>query len=90
VSTAERQLHREVVVFARIRRGESLLAPGRRAQARRELERVLALAGCNGCDTTTAEVQRATVRARILLKELGSATDAAADVVPAALGPASD
>ena len=69
---ADRWVYRDAALFSLIRSAESLIALGRRAEARGELQRVLELADCGDCRTTTRETERSRERAQALLEELGA------------------
>ncbi len=67
---ADRWIQRDAAIFSRLRAGESLIALGRVKQARRQLERVLAIADCPDCVLRSREVTHSLARAEALLAQL--------------------
>ncbi len=59
-----------------MRAAECLMALDRPGEARREIARVLELADCPDCDTTTREVELSRARAKQLLATLDGAVPA--------------
>ena len=80
---AGRWIQRDVAIFSRLKAGESLLALGRAAQARRQLERAVEIADCPDCTLRSREAERSRSRAEALLADL---TDG--ESFPAAPAPA--
>ena len=67
---AGRWIQRDVAIFSRLKAGESLLALGRSAQARRQLERAVEIADCPDCTLQSREAERSRSRAEALLADL--------------------
>ncbi len=67
---ADRWIQRDVAIFSRLKAGESLLALGRAAQARRQLERAVEIADCPDCTLRSREAERSRSRAEALLADL--------------------
>ena len=71
-------LLRDAAIFSHLRTAESLIALGRRPEARYELARVLELADCGECATTSREIETSRTRAIELLELLDRGTVPAA------------
>ncbi len=76
---ADASIHRDVEVISRIRAAECLIALSRPADARSEIARVLEIANCTDCETTSREVDRSKLRAEVLLLQLDASTPASAE-----------
>jgi hypothetical protein len=63
-------VHRDVEVFSRVRAAECLIVLNRSTEARSEISRVLEIAGCPDCATSSHEVDRSKLRAEELLLQL--------------------
>jgi tetratricopeptide (TPR) repeat protein len=72
-------LYRDVEAFSRVRAAECLIALNRSAEARREIARVLEIANCPDCTTTSREVDLSKARAEKLLLQLDGASPANAE-----------
>jgi len=67
---ADAYIYRDVEVFSRIRAAECLIALNRSAEARSEIARVLEIANCPDCATTSHQIDRSKLRAEVLLLQL--------------------
>jgi tetratricopeptide (TPR) repeat protein len=67
---ADAYIYRDIEVFSRIRAAECLIALSRPAEARSEIKRVLGVANCPDCTTTSREIDRSKLRAEVLLLQL--------------------
>jgi tetratricopeptide (TPR) repeat protein len=67
---ADATIYRDVEVFARIRAAECLITLSRPAEARGEIARVLEIANCADCKTSSREIDRSKLRAEVLLLQL--------------------
>jgi tetratricopeptide (TPR) repeat protein len=76
---ADAYVHRDVEVFSRVRAAECLIALNRSTEARGEISRVLEIAGCPDCTTSSREIDRAKLRAEELLLQLDAKAPANAD-----------
>jgi len=77
---ADAQMYRDIEAFSRIRAAECLIALDRSTEARREISRVLEIANCPDCTTSSREVDLSTLRAEALLRELDATPPAKAEV----------
>ena len=75
---ADAYIYRDVEVFSRIRAAECLIKLSRPAEARSEIDRVLEIANCPDCKTTSREVDRSKLRAEVLLLQLDAIAPASA------------
>ncbi len=73
---ADAHIYRDVEVFSRIRAAECLVELRRPAEARSEIARVLEIANCPDCKTTSREIDRSILRAEVLLLQLDAMTPA--------------
>ena len=73
---ADAHIYRDVEVFSRIRAAECLVELRRPAEARSEIARVLEIANCPDCETTSREIDRSILRAEVLLLQLDAMTPA--------------
>lgn len=73
---ADATIYRDVEVFSRIRAAECLVELRRPAEARSEIARVLEIANCPDCKTTSREIDRSILRAEVLLLQLDAMTPA--------------
>lgn len=73
---ADATIYRDVEVFSRIRAAECLVELRRPAEARSEIARVLEIANCPDCETTSREIDRSILRAEVLLLQLDAMTPA--------------
>jgi tetratricopeptide (TPR) repeat protein len=76
---ADAYIYRDVEVFSRIRAAECLITLSRPAEARSEIARVLEIANCPDCTTTSREVDRSKLRAEVLLLQLDAISPASAE-----------
>jgi tetratricopeptide (TPR) repeat protein len=76
---ADAYIYRDVEVFSRIRAAECLIALSRPAEARSEIARVLEIANCPDCTTTSREIDRSKLRAEVLLLQLDATAPASAE-----------
>jgi tetratricopeptide (TPR) repeat protein len=67
---ADAYIYRDIEVFSRIRAAECLITLSRPAEARSEIKRVLGVANCPDCTTTSREIDRSKLRAEVLLLQL--------------------
>jgi tetratricopeptide (TPR) repeat protein len=67
---ADAYVYRDVEAFSRVRAAECLIALNRSKEARSEIARVLEIANCPDCATTSREVDRSKTRAEELLLQL--------------------
>jgi hypothetical protein len=67
---ADAYVYRDVEVFSRIRAAECLISLNRPAEARSEIARILEIANCPDCETTSREIDRSRLRAEVLLLQL--------------------
>jgi predicted Zn-dependent protease len=75
---ADTHIYRDVEVFSRIRAAECLVALGRPTEARNEIARVLEIANCPDCTTTSRQIDRSKLRAEVLLLQLDATAPASA------------
>jgi hypothetical protein len=75
-------LYRDVEVFSRIRAADCLIKLSRLAEARSELTRVIEVANCPDCTTTSRELDRSKLRAEELLLQLDATAPANAETSP--------
>ena len=76
---ADATIYRDVEVFSRIRAAECLVALSRPAEARSEIARVMEIANCPDCKTTSREIDRSILRAEVLLLQLDAKAPANAE-----------
>jgi tetratricopeptide (TPR) repeat protein len=76
---ADAHIYRDVEVFSRIRAAECLIALSRPTEARSQIARVLEIANCPDCTTTSREFDRAKLRAEVLLLQLDATAPASAE-----------
>ena len=76
---ADAYIYRDVEVFSRIRAAECLIALSRPAEARSEITRVLEIANCPDCKTSSPEINRSKLRAEVLLLQLDAMAPAKAE-----------
>jgi tetratricopeptide (TPR) repeat protein len=76
---ADAYIYRDVEVFSRIRAAECLIALSRPAEARSEIARVLEVANCPDCTTTSRQIDSAKLRAEVLLLQLDATAPANAE-----------
>jgi tetratricopeptide (TPR) repeat protein len=76
---ADAHIYRDVEVFSRIRAAECLIALSRPTGARSQIARVLEIANCPDCTTTSREFDRAKLRAEVLLLQLDATAPASAE-----------
>ncbi len=76
---ADAYIYRDIEVFSRIRAAECLVALSRPAEARSEITRVLEIANCPDCKTTSREIDRSKLRAEVLLLQLDAMAPANAE-----------
>jgi tetratricopeptide (TPR) repeat protein len=67
---ADAYIYRDVEVFSRVHAAECLIELSRTNEARREIARVLEIANCPDCATTSREVENSKTRAEALLLQL--------------------
>ena len=76
---ADVAIYRDVEAFSRVRAAECLIALNRSGEARGEISRVLELANCPDCATSSREVDSSKARAEELLQRLDEALPADAE-----------
>jgi len=76
---ADAYIYRDIEVFSRIRAAECLIALSRPSEARSEITRVQEIANCPDCTTTSREIDRAKLRAEVLLLQLDATAPASAE-----------
>jgi tetratricopeptide (TPR) repeat protein len=76
---ADANTYRDIEAFSRIRAAECLIALSRPAEARSEIARVMKIANCPDCTTTSREIDRSKLRAEVLLLQLDATTPANAE-----------
>jgi predicted Zn-dependent protease len=76
---ADAHIYRDVEVFSRIRAAECLIALSRPTEARSEIARVMEIANCPDCTTTSREIDRSKLRAEVLLLQLDDTAPASAE-----------
>jgi len=76
---ADTYIYRDVEVFSRIRAAECLIALNRPTEARSEIARVVEIANCPDCTTTSRQIDRSKLRAEVLLLQLDATEPANAE-----------
>ncbi len=76
---ADVYVYRDVEAFSRVRAAECLIALNRSTEARNEISRVLEIANCADCTTSSREVDRSKSRAEELLLQLDATPPANAE-----------
>jgi tetratricopeptide (TPR) repeat protein len=76
---ADAHIYRDAEAFSRIRAAECLIALSRPAEARSEIARVLEIANCPDCTTTSREIDRSKLRAEVLVLQLDATAPASAE-----------
>jgi tetratricopeptide (TPR) repeat protein len=76
---ADAHIYRDIEAFSRIRAAECLIALSRPGEARREIARVMEIANCPDCTTTSREIDRSKLRAEVLLLQLDATAPASAE-----------
>ncbi len=69
-------INRDVEIFSRVRAAECLIQLQRPAEARSEIARVLEVANCENCETSSREIDHSKSKAEELLVQLDSAVPA--------------